>query len=98
MVSTSTRASIKHKHADKLLSPLTTEHVGTFEKESGVEKITKKRDRATLSCMRCHRLKVKCDKSQPCVSKSIHILMKPVCADKNILLLSKEHTILEELY
>jgi hypothetical protein len=26
----------------------------------------KKRDRAVLSCTRCHRLKVKCDKGQPC--------------------------------
>lgn len=26
----------------------------------------KKRQRACLSCVRCHRLKVKCDKKQPC--------------------------------
>lgn len=30
------------------------------------EKGTKKRCRVTLSCTRCHRLKVKCDKAQPC--------------------------------
>lgn len=27
---------------------------------------TKRRHRACLSCMRCHRLKVKCDKAHPC--------------------------------
>jgi hypothetical protein len=29
-------------------------------------RITKKRNRACLSCVRCHRLKIKCDKKQPC--------------------------------
>jgi hypothetical protein len=29
-------------------------------------RVTKKRNRACLSCTRCHRLKVKCDKQKPC--------------------------------
>jgi hypothetical protein len=29
-------------------------------------RVTKKRNRACLSCTRCHRLKVKCDKQRPC--------------------------------
>ncbi|KAF2193840.1 N-terminal binuclear Zn cluster-containing protein [Zopfia rhizophila CBS 207.26] len=30
------------------------------------QRVIKRRDRACLSCSRCHRLKVKCDKQQPC--------------------------------
>lgn len=30
------------------------------------DRVTKKRARACISCTRCHRLKVKCDKQSPC--------------------------------
>lgn len=52
-----------------LLSPLSSNHPSPHEKELSSGRIIKKRDRATLSCKRCHRLKVKCDKRQPCCSR-----------------------------
>ncbi|KJK86930.1 hypothetical protein H633G_09204 [Metarhizium anisopliae BRIP 53284] len=33
---------------------------------SGIQAKRKKRRRACLSCVRCHRLKIKCDKKEPC--------------------------------
>jgi hypothetical protein len=52
-----------------LLSPLSSDCSSPLEKESEPGRIVKRRDRATLSCIRCHRLKVKCDKKQPCCSR-----------------------------
>jgi hypothetical protein len=52
-----------------ILSPSSSCCSSPLEKESEPERVVKKRDRATLSCTRCHRLKVKCDKRQPCCSR-----------------------------
>lgn len=52
-----------------LLSPSSSSHPSPLEKEPAPERIIKKRDRATLSCTRCHRLKVKCDNRQPCCNR-----------------------------
>lgn len=52
-----------------LLSPSTSDNLTPAGTQSEPGRIIKKRDRATLSCTRCHRLKVKCDKRQPCCSR-----------------------------
>jgi len=52
-----------------LLSPSSSSRSSPLEEESAPGRVIKKRDRATLSCTRCHRLKVKCDKKQPCCSR-----------------------------
>ncbi|KAK2616946.1 hypothetical protein QQS21_000035 [Conoideocrella luteorostrata] len=40
--------------------------VGASSVPQGAERIVRKRKRNCLSCLRCHRLKVKCDKELPC--------------------------------
>ncbi|KAL5375303.1 hypothetical protein DPSP01_011312 [Paraphaeosphaeria sporulosa] len=57
------------EHQTGLLSPSSSSHPSPLETESAPGRLVKKRDRATLSCTRCHRLKVKCDKRQPCCSR-----------------------------
>ena len=52
-----------------LLSPSLSSNSSPLEKESAPGRVVKRRDRATLSCTRCHRLKVRCDKRQPCCSR-----------------------------
>src|SRR5262245_53218108 len=42
-----------------------TESISSVPSEPPLEKVVKRRNRACLSCTRCHRLKVKCDKKQP---------------------------------
>jgi hypothetical protein len=52
------------------LDLLSLDALPTAPSEShGHERIVKRRDRACLSCTRCHRLKVKCDKKHPCCSR-----------------------------
>lgn len=41
-------------------------HAEPSTTDSSQNRIVRKRTRAVLSCTRCHRLKVKCDKGQPC--------------------------------
>ena len=41
-------------------------HTELSSTDSSHGRIVKKRARAVLSCTRCHRLKVRCDKAQPC--------------------------------
>jgi hypothetical protein len=56
--------------SDMPLTPSTTSSAPTDEKhDTGLERTIKRRDRACLSCMRCHRLKVKCDRKHPCCSR-----------------------------
>jgi hypothetical protein len=53
------RSSISSGAVEEEVSP-----VGSRVDCSG--RTVRKRDRAVLSCTRCHRLKVKCDKGRPC--------------------------------
>src|SRR5207248_7716539 len=53
---------------EELLST-STESPHSTNNEPRTEKVVKKRNRACLSCIRCHRLKVKCDKRQPFCSR-----------------------------
>lgn len=39
--------------------------------DTETERTIKRRDRACLSCTRCHRLKVKCDQKRPCCSRCV---------------------------
>ncbi|KAF2269446.1 hypothetical protein CC78DRAFT_487067 [Lojkania enalia] len=48
------------------LTALALEARGPSVPQEKPERIIKRRDRASLSCTRCHRLKIKCDKKQPC--------------------------------
>ncbi|KAF1979565.1 hypothetical protein BU23DRAFT_100791 [Bimuria novae-zelandiae CBS 107.79] len=57
------------ENLDGLLTPSTSGPCSPLRKDHDPERVVKKRDRATLSCTRCHRLKVKCDKRQPCCSR-----------------------------
>ncbi|ORX96959.1 hypothetical protein BCR34DRAFT_619533 [Clohesyomyces aquaticus] len=48
-------------------TPLDTSPSGSFNgATTPLEKVKRKRNRGCLSCTRCHRLKVKCDKKSPC--------------------------------
>lgn len=51
--------------ADSPTSDDPTSKLSELAKRKSTSNI-KKRNRACLSCTRCHRLKVKCDKGQPC--------------------------------
>jgi hypothetical protein len=53
---------------DSLLTVPIDSRTTAYSKQ-GSEKIIKRRDRACLSCTRCHRLKVKCDKKSPCCGR-----------------------------
>jgi len=48
-----------------MVSEVSSHATSPDDDTSGQEKAVKRRDRATLSCVRCHRLKVKCDKKHP---------------------------------
>ena len=54
---------------DGLLTPDSSSRSSPSENNPSSTKIVRKRDRATLSCVRCHRLKVKCDQKHPICSR-----------------------------
>lgn len=50
--------------------PFSTEPSPSSSSDEPVSRSSiKRRDRAILSCTRCHRLKVKCDKREPCCGR-----------------------------
>ena len=61
--------SVEPTSGSGLLTPSISAHDSPEEEAPVPQRVIRKRDRATLSCTRCHRLKVKCDKRQPCCGR-----------------------------